>query len=195
MASQKSRSGPAVAGSATNGSSSRSPRDISGFAASGCAAGSATQRGSVLITVCSRSPGTGSQAIATSTCLLASPTVGSLHGIWRKRNCQSGSCSAIEGTSPRPILVWKPTTSVRLSRWASATARSAPSQSSMILRASGSSAAPAGVSFTVRRSRSKSVARIDSSSCLICLLRLGCEMNSRSAAARVKFSSSATATK
>ena len=54
---------------------------------------------------------------------------------------------------------------------------------------------PAGVSATVRRSRTKSGVRSSTSSRRICLLSAGWEMNSRSVAARVKLSSSATATK
>src|SRR6185437_12983520 len=68
------------------------------------------------------------------------------------------------------------------------------SQSWSRLRATAYSAAPAAVSSTWRRSRRNSWARSVVSRPRICLLRAGCDRCRRSAA-RVKLSSSATATK
>jgi len=129
---------------------------------------------------------------------LASPAVGSAQDTWRNSSFHSG-CSRSSrpvtiGIRPRPIRVWNPTVSV-LVRAAPASSRSVPLHWSSSALALGSSAAPAGVSATVRRSRSNSVTRRVSSSWRICLLSVGWAMNSRLLAALVKLSSSATATK
>ena len=165
-------------------------------------AASATQRSSVATTCQESSPvsGTGSQEIATSTSARASPAVGSRHDTWRKVSFQPGSSCAIRsvtaGMSPRPILVWNPTRStMSAAAAASATAFRVSSHWPSSSRARVSMTSPALVSRTVRWSRSNSLARSEASSSRICLLNVGWAMKSRSFAALVKLSSSATATK
>ena len=182
-----------------NGSSARSASETLEEDARRWPAGSATQRSSVATTRQERrSAGTGSQAIATSTSEPPSPTVASCQATCRNSSFHPGSSSAIlavtAGMRPRPIRVWKPTVNVA-ERAASVTARWVSSHCASTSRACGSIASPAFVSLTVRRSRSNSRTRSDDSSCRICLLSAGWEMKSRSVAALVKLSSSATATK
>jgi len=191
-----------VSGSAMNGSPDRSSSVTADFPARRWFAGNATHRSSVATTCQESSPvsGTGSQATATSTSALASPAVGSRQETWRKVSFQPGSSCAIRavtaGMSPRPILVWNPIrNAMSAAAAASATALWASSHWPRSSRARVSMISPALVSRTVRWSRSKSRARSEVSSSRICLLSVGWAMKSRSFAARVKLSSSATATK
>jgi hypothetical protein len=99
------------------------------------------------------------------------------------------------GYRSRPMLVCSPTRSTRWSCASAVTASRAASLHSLSRRwACGRSARPAGLSVTPRESRRSSVARRFRSSWRICLLSTGWETYRR-LAARVKLSSSATATK
>lgn len=143
------------------------------------------------------SAGTGSHTNATSLVASARPADGSSQPTSRSEIRQPGARSRNRAIArrcrSRPTAVCIPTTRVR-GRPIARHSAYARSQSARIRRAAGSSAAPCSVSARARGRRSNSSKPSLRSSALICLDSAGCDTNSR-AAARVKFSSSATAAK